>query len=70
VMKKQENAIAGIYKITSPSCKVYIGQSINIKKRWNHHKGNYNKEQPKLHRSFNKYGTENHIFEIIEECSL
>ena len=27
--------IVGIYKITSPSGKMYIGQSINIKKRWN-----------------------------------
>lgn len=33
-MKKQDNAIIGIYKITSPSGKIYIGQSINIEKRW------------------------------------
>jgi predicted GIY-YIG superfamily endonuclease len=24
----------GIYKITSPSGKIYIGQSIDIEKRW------------------------------------
>jgi group I intron endonuclease len=60
----------GIYKITSPSGKVYIGQSINIQKRWKEYKKLYNcKNQVKLYNSFFKYGVENHQFEIIEECS-
>ena len=58
----------GIYKITSPSGKIYIGQSINIKKRFLSYKYKLAIEQPKLNRSFLKYGFENHIFEIICEC--
>lgn len=61
----------GIYKITSPTNRVYIGQSINIEKRWKGYKYIINlKGQPKLLRSFQKYGYINHTFEIIEECSL
>jgi excinuclease UvrABC nuclease subunit len=33
-MKKQENVIIGIYKITNPNRKIYIGQSTNIYRRW------------------------------------
>jgi len=60
----------GIYKITSPTNRVYIGQSINIQERWCFHKLRNCKKQTKLNRSFNKYGCENHIFEIIEECVI
>jgi group I intron endonuclease len=61
----------GIYKITSPSNKIYIGQSIEIEIRW---KRDYRtlrcKTQIKLYNSLKKYGWENHIFEVIEECSI
>jgi len=62
------NPIIGIYKITSPSNKVYIGQSVNVKKRW----CSYDERTagPHLINSFNKYGRESHIFEVIEECSV
>ena len=62
------NPIIGIYKITSPSNKVYIGQSVNVKKRW----CSYDERTagPHLINSFNKHGRENHIFEVIEECSV
>ena len=47
----------GIYKIVSPSEKIYIGQSINIEKRW---EKNYKtlkcKTQTKLYNSLKKYG--------------
>lgn len=59
----------GIYKIISPSNRVYIGQSINIEKRWKHHDTNC-KNLIKLGRSFRKYGKENHKFEILQECKL
>jgi group I intron endonuclease len=62
--------IIGIYKITSPSGKIYIGQSTNIKKRFNSYYRFDCKEQIKIYRSFKKYGPENHIFEEIEYCSL
>lgn len=60
----------GIYKITSPSKKIYIGQSINISKRFLSYKYKLAIEQPKLNRSFIKYGFSNHTFEIIEECEI
>ena len=61
--------IVGIYKITSPSGKIYIGQSIDIQRRFNsYHKPSGCKGQTKLNNSFIKYGVDNHIFEIIEEC--
>jgi group I intron endonuclease len=58
--------ICGIYKITSPSNKVYIGQSKDIKKRWRDYK--HSKNQIRLNRSFEKYSIESHTFEILEEC--
>jgi group I intron endonuclease len=63
----------GIYKITSPSGKIYIGQSINVEIRKNQYKNfksNKTNIGPKLYNSLQKYGFEKHQFEIIEECSL
>ena len=34
----QQSMKTGIYKITNPNGKVYIGQSIDIDKRWNKYK--------------------------------
>ena len=59
----------GIYKITSPSKRVYIGQSINIEKRFANYSKIYNcNNQTKLYNSFKKYGVENHSFEVVIEC--
>jgi len=60
----------GIYKITSPNNRIYIGQSVNIEKRFISYKRLYskNKLQTKLHRSFLKYGVLNHKFEIEKIC--
>ena len=61
----------GIYKISSPSKRIYIGQSSNIKKRFESYKTLLkSKNLIKLYRSFLKYGINNHVFEIIEECSI
>jgi group I intron endonuclease len=61
--------IVGIYKITSPSEKVYIGQSEDIKTRWDDYINLRNcKNQRRLYSSFMYYGVENHTFEIIKEC--
>lgn len=59
----------GIYKITNPKGKVYIGQSNNIDKRWRAYKQLRCKKQPKIHNSLVKYGVDNHVFEIVTECS-
>ena len=58
-----------IYKITSPSGKHYVGQSINYNKRMNDHKRHRKKKSlPKLYQAFKKYGFENFSFKILEEC--
>jgi group I intron endonuclease len=61
----------GIYKITSPSGKVYIGQSIWIERRFNNYQylTSKLKEQRKLYNSLNKYNSINHKFEILEICN-
>lgn len=58
-----------IYKITSPSGKIYIGQTIDLVKRLNKYKSSNCKQQPKIFNSIKKYGWELHTFEIIEEVS-
>jgi group I intron endonuclease len=58
----------GIYKITSPSSRVYIGQSIDIERRFRHYKRMICKEQIKIHNSLLKYGVDAHIFEVLELC--
>lgn len=62
----------GIYKITSPSGKVYVGQSIDIDKRFRGYKDPKQqsfKNQTRLKRSMLKYGWVNHTFEVICECA-
>ena len=55
-----------IYKITSPSGRVYIGKTTNFKKRKQSYE-RVGKDQPLIYNSINKYGIENHTFEIIDE---
>ena len=59
----------GIYKITSPSNRIYIGQSIDIEVRFKKYKNNC-RTQKLVKHSFEKYGINNHIFEVIEECDI
>lgn len=62
--------MTGIYKIINPKGKIYIGCTINWDRRKKEYSRIYNsKGQTKLYNSFQKYGIENHSFEMIEECS-
>lgn len=67
--------IRGIYKIKykiKPE-RAYIGSSEDIYRRWSGHRRQmfYNKHKNlKLQNHYNKYGLDDFIFEIIEECSL
>lgn len=59
----------GIYSIKSPSGKLYIGQSIDIERRFKNYMNLNNcKGQTKLYNSLVKYGSINHTFSIIELC--
>lgn len=61
--------ICGIYKIISPTNKIYIGQSKNILYRWRYHyKTLHCVKQSHLYSSLKKYGVDKHVFEIIHEC--
>lgn len=60
----------GIYMIISPSNKIYIGQSINIEKRFLTYKRYDCKNQVKLYNSLIKYGFNNHEFKILSECLI
>jgi group I intron endonuclease len=64
--------ICGIYSITNKiNNKRYIGSSNNIYMRWYKHKNQLSKnEHPNafLQNSYNKYGKDSFIYEIIELC--
>lgn len=66
----EQNLLCGIYKITSPVGKVYIGQSKNFEKRFSDYRAGRCPQQRKLFNSFYKYGFSNHLIEIIEICEI
>lgn len=56
----------GIYKLTSPSNKIYIGQSIWVRKRLHVHKYNTEKSlKYPIGRAIKKYGFENFKIELL-----
>ena len=59
-----------IYKITSPSGKVYIGQTWNWKIREGFYRTLNCKTQTGIYRSLLKYGYENHIVKILCELPI
>lgn len=61
----------GIYKITNKiNGKSYIGQSIDINKRWKEHKNTSSSSNNNdLYKDFEKYGINNFTFEVLEECT-
>ena len=66
----------GIYKFTNLiNNNAYIGQSIDIDRRYKEHINrakNINSEEyySAFHKALRKYGIENFSFEILEECSI
>lgn len=68
-MKDLTNTIGYIYKITSPDGKVYIGQTINFRRRKNKYKNNYFDKSPKLWNSCQAHCWHPcDTIEIIEKC--
>lgn len=64
------NKICGIYKITSPSRRVYIGQSVDCTQRLWKYKSVKCINQPRIYNSIKKYGWDKHVFEIIHRCEV
>lgn len=66
--------LCGIYKITCSKNNVcYIGQSVDIYKRWSKHKAKlkaHNHENQHLQNIYNKYGEQTFAYEIVELCSF
>lgn len=65
-MKKAK--IIGIYKITSPTGAIYIGQTVDMYLRKVLYKNHHCKSQRRLYNSILKHGWEAHIFEVLIEC--
>lgn len=64
----------GIYKITNTETnECYIGQAVDIYKRWNEHcKAGLGIDTPpgnKLYKAIQEYGLQNFTFEILLECN-
>lgn len=62
------NKISGIYKLTSPNGKIYIGQSNNIYDRMRRYKQLHCKGQLHLYNSIKLYGFDAHQFEILQQA--
>ena len=59
--------IVGIYKITcTKNGKCYVGQSLDIKRRFNQHRRN---PPARMREDFDLYGVDAFVFEILEECA-
>jgi group I intron endonuclease len=59
---------AGVYIITNPKGKVYIGSSINLDNRRKSYSRLSCKKQPKIYNSLIKYGFDAHEFKVLIEC--
>lgn len=59
--------VRGIYKVTNKvNGKVYIGQSVDIGRRWRQHMTA--EDDIYFHNAIQKYGVDNFIWEVIEKC--
>lgn len=73
---EENQAGSGVYKITNQvNGKSYIGKTINFRRRYNCYLSGYryqdtNRINEYFLTSMNKYGIENFIFEVVEECDI
>ena len=62
--------MVGIYKFTNKTNgKSYIGQSVDIQRRYKEHKSQRN-ENTLFHKAIDEYGFDNFDFSIIEICNI
>lgn len=67
--KINKEPIVGIYSVVNKlNGKIYIGQSINIERRWEQHK--YGKGNLILRNSIKKHGIKNFEFKILEQIDV
>lgn len=62
-----EKKICQIYKIISPSGRIYIGKTSNLKLRVDYYRRLKCKKQPLLYYSLLKYGFSGHSFDVVYE---
>lgn len=62
--------MTGIYKITSPTGRIYIGQSIDVKKRFASYLALRCKTQVLLYNSLKKHSPLSHKMEVVCECNV
>lgn len=64
--------MCGIYKIENlKNGKVYVGQAVDIKRRWSRHRMELKKgihSNKYLQRAYDKYGVDAFRYSVIEEC--
>ena len=59
-----------IYKITSPTGRIYIGKTVNFKSRMNSYKNLHNPTQRLIFNSIKKHGWDTHKVTILESCDF
>jgi len=57
-----------IYKIESPTGRIYVGKTLHLKRRITRYKGLECVKQIKIYNSIKSHGWESHKLSIIEEC--
>ncbi len=69
IKRDDRTVYCGVYRITAPNGKEYVGQSKDVLFRWHsyHRKGGVQPYQ-KLYKSFEEFGVDEHLFELVEEC--
>lgn len=63
--------MVGIYKITNKiNNKAYVGQSNDIERRFKEHQTCGRRSRIPLDLAIEKYGKDNFLYEVLEECSI
>jgi len=62
--------MTGIYKITSPNGRIYIGQAVDVERRKGVYRAPEKRFSSRIFNSIHKHGFHAHIFEVVEECRV
>lgn len=61
--------MTGIYCIKNQvTNEIYVGQSVNIERRWEQHKKAMKTKKYQLYSSMRKYGLHRFTLQVLEEC--